>query len=310
MLNKTLRIATRKSMLALAQAEYVGERLQHANPGLQVELLKIVTQGDKILDSPLAKVGGKGLFIKALEQALLDNRADIAVHSMKDVPADLPEGLHIATICAREDPRDAFVSNSFKQFEKLPKGARIGTSSLRRQCQLSALRPDFDIVDLRGNINTRLKKLDAEEYDAIILAVAGLKRLGLSERICEYLSPEISLPAVGQGAIGMECRSDDLEVHDLIRPLNDTLTHICVTAERAMNHRLQGGCQIPIAGYGQISRAMFRLRGLVGTPDGKRIIRGEINGDPESARELGVKLADDLLAQGAGKILETLYSDP
>lgn len=309
MLNKTIRIATRKSMLALAQAEYVGERLQHANPGLQVELLKIVTQGDKILDSPLAKVGGKGLFIKALEQALLDNKADIAVHSMKDVPTELPKGLHIATICAREDPRDAFVSNSFKHFEKLPKGTRIGTSSLRRQCQLSALRPDLDIVDIRGNVNTRLKKLDAEEYDAIILAVAGLKRLGLSERICEYLTPEISLPAVGQGAIGIECRSDDLEVHNLISPLNDTLTYICVTAERAMNLRLQGGCQVPIAGYGQISQAMFRLRGLVGTPDGKRIIRSEINGDPESAPALGVKLANDLLAQGASSILETLYAD-
>jgi len=304
----TLRIATRKSQLALWQAEYVRDVLLQYHPDLNVELIKMTTQGDKILDTPLAKVGGKGLFVKELEAGLLNGDADIAVHSMKDVPVELPEGLHLSVICPREDPRDAFVSNDYASFESLPKGARLGTSSLRRQCQLAAQRPDLNIIDLRGNVNTRLQKLDNGEYDAIILAAAGLKRLGMQERITETLSPEVSLPAIGQGAVGIECRVDDDWVNELLAPLNDRDTAIRVRAERALNHRLQGGCQVPIAGYAELAHGVILLRGLVGTVDGSKIIHGEIAGQPEDAEYLGRVLAEDLLSRGADEILDSLYA--
>lgn len=308
MKNSVLRIATRKSQLALWQAEYVASMLTQAHPGLRVQLVKMSTQGDKILDTPLAKVGGKGLFVKELEQGLLTGDADIAVHSMKDVPVELPPGLHLPVICPREDPRDAFVSNSIDTFETLPQGARVGTSSLRRQCQLRAQRPDLEIRDLRGNVNTRLKKLDEGEYDAIILAAAGLKRLGFEARIREALAPELSLPAIGQGAVGIECRSDDPEVNELISPLHHAVTATRVTAERAMNARLQGGCQVPIAGFAVLEHGVLLLRGLVGEPDGSTIVHGEIAGPPENAEELGVVLAEDLLSRGADRILDALYA--
>jgi len=304
-----LRIATRKSPLALWQAHYVSNMLQHHHPELKVELVTMVTQGDKILDTPLAKVGGKGLFVKELEVGMLEGRADIAVHSMKDVPVEFPTGLHLAAICEREDPRDAFVSNNFKSLEELPQGARLGTSSLRRQSQIAALRPDLKIIDLRGNVNTRLKKLDDGEYDAIILAAAGLKRLEFEDRITQFIGTDVCLPAIGQGAVGIECRSDDAHVHNLIAPLNDYKTQIRVTAERAMNERLQGGCQVPIAGYAEIEKDLIMLRGLVGQVDGKKIIRGDIAGPIDSAAELGVVLAEDLLIRGADKILNELYAN-
>ena len=304
----TLRIATRKSQLALWQAEYVRDVLLQYHPDLNVELVKMTTEGDRILDTPLAKVGGKGLFVKELENGLLNGDADIAVHSMKDVPVELPEGLHLSVICPREDPRDAFVSNEYSLFEDLPKGARLGTSSLRRQCQLAAQRPDLNIIDLRGNVNTRLQKLDDGDYDAIILAAAGLKRLGMEGRITECLSPEISLPAIGQGAVGIECRRDDDWVNELLAPLNDRDTAIRVRAERSLNHRLQGGCQVPIAGYAELAHGVILLRGLVGMVDGSQIIHGEIAGQPEDAEYLGRVLAEDLLSRGADEILESLYA--
>ncbi|VAX08309.1 Porphobilinogen deaminase [hydrothermal vent metagenome] len=304
----TLRIATRKSQLALWQAEYVRDMLQLHHPDLNVELVKMSTQGDKILDTPLAKVGGKGLFVKELERSLLDEKTDIAVHSMKDVPVELPEDLHLAVICPREDPRDAFVSNKYTDFESLPQGARLGTSSLRRQCQLASLRPDLNIVDLRGNVNTRLQKLDDGEYDAIILAAAGLKRLKFEDRITEFLETNISLPAIGQGAVGIECRRTDDWVNELLAPLNDLDTATRLAAERAMNLRLQGGCQVPIAGYAELEHGILLMRGLVGRVDGTEIIRGEIAGPPTDAAHLGQVLAEDLLARGADEILAELYA--
>lgn len=304
-----VRIATRKSPLALWQAEYVRDRLLEAHPGLQVELLKMTTQGDKILDSPLAKIGGKGLFVKELEQGMLEGHADIAVHSMKDVPAEFPPGLHLAVVCEREDARDAFVSNTYASLNDLPQGARVGTSSLRRQCQLNEKRPDLNILTLRGNVNTRLAKLDAGEYDAIILASAGLLRLGMAERITEYLDTRVSLPAVGQGAVGIECREDDARIHALLAPLNDAPTHIRVTAERAMNRRLEGGCQVPIAGYAVLDGGNLTLRGLVGRPDGSEVVRGEVSGPQQEAEKLGITLADDLLKRGAEAILKDVYQD-
>jgi len=304
----TLRIATRKSQLALWQAEYVRDMLKLHHPDLDIELVKMSTQGDKILDTPLAKVGGKGLFVKELERSLLDEETDIAVHSMKDVPVKLPPSLHLSVICPREDPRDAFVSNQYKSLEALPEGARLGTSSLRRQCQLAALRPDLNIIDLRGNVNTRLKKLDNGEYDAIILAAAGLKRLEFKDRISEFLATDISLPAIGQGAVGIECRREDDWVNELLAPLNDPDTATRVAAERAMNLRLQGGCQVPIAGYAELEHGVILLRGLVGRVDGSEIIRGEIAGPPEDAAHLGQVLAEDLLARGADRVLAELYA--
>jgi hydroxymethylbilane synthase len=304
-----LRIATRKSPLALWQAEHVRERLLLAHPGLQVELVRMSTQGDRILDAPLAKVGGKGLFVKELEQSLLEGTTDIAVHSMKDVPVEFPDGLCLPVICKREDPRDAFISNTFIRFDDLPQGARVGTSSLRRQTVLHERRPDLAIVTLRGNVNTRLKKLDDSEYDAIILAAAGLLRLGFAGRITEYLEPEISLPAIGQGAIGIECRSEDARIHSLITVLHDPDTYSCVQAERAMNQQLQGGCQVPIAGYAQLHADVLTLRGLVGRPDGSEVVRGKVSGDVKEAAQLGITLANDLLTRGARTILKDVYAD-
>lgn len=303
----TLKIATRKSPLALWQAEYIRARLQELHPGLTVELVTFVTQGDKILDTPLAKIGGKGLFVKELEAALLDGRADLAVHSMKDVPMHLPDGLSLAVTCEREDPCDAFVSNHFQEFTDLPPGAKVGTSSLRRKSQLLQARPDLQIIDLRGNVGTRLSKLDAGEYDAIILASAGLKRLGLGERIRHVLSPELSLPAVGQGALGLECRTHDQAVLDLIMPLQHRETSLCVRAERAFNAYLEGGCQVPIAGYATLENNQIQLEGRVGSVDGRTLLVARVAGAPEQAEQLGIQLAQALLVQGAGELLQALY---
>jgi len=304
----TIRIATRKSPLAMWQAEHVADALRAAHPGIQVEILGMSTQGDKILDTPLAKIGGKGLFVKELEARMLEGEADIAVHSMKDVPVDLPEGLHLPVIMQREDPRDAFVSNTFASLEELPEGAVVGTSSLRRQCQLADRRPDLQIKSLRGNVNTRLRKLDDGEYDAVILAAAGLIRLGFGERIRNAVDPADSLPAIGQGAVGIECRADDPRVNDLLQPLHHADTAARVLAERAMNARLEGGCQVPIGGHAVLEDGQIWLRGLVGTVDGSEIIRAEIRGPREDADKLGVALAEELLAHGAADILKALYA--
>jgi hydroxymethylbilane synthase len=291
------------------QAEHVAAELKKAHPGLQVELLGMSTQGDKILDTPLAKIGGKGLFIKELEQGLMANQADIAVHSMKDVPVELPEGLHLAVIMSREDPRDAFVSNRYQSIDQLPQGACVGTSSLRRQSQLAEQRPDLQIKSLRGNVNTRLRKLDDGDYDAIILAAAGLIRLGFEARITALIGAEQSLPAIGQGAVGIECRVDDERVNELIAPLHHQETAACVMAERAMNQRLNGGCQVPIAGYAMLESGNLWLRGLVGEPDGSKIIRGEVEGSVEEAKAMGEGLAERLLDWGADSILQALYEN-
>jgi len=307
-MTETVRIATRRSPLALWQAEFVRSSLIAMHPGIKVELVKMVTQGDKILDTPLAKVGGKGLFVKELEVGMLEGEADIAVHSMKDVPVQFPDGLHLGVICQREDPRDAFVSNEYREIKDLPNGAVVGTSSLRRQCQLSAWRPDLQIKDLRGNVNTRLSKLDHSEYDAIILASAGLKRLGFQDRISQFLETSISLPAVGQGAVGIECRIDDERINQLIAPLNHETTQICVLAERAMNERLEGGCQVPIAGFAELEYGQIKMRGLVGRPDGKQVVRGHVEGSAKQAEQLGIQLADDLLSRGAREILKEVYA--
>ncbi|ENM5727744.1 hydroxymethylbilane synthase [Vibrio mimicus] len=304
-----IRIATRQSPLALWQANYVKDALMAAHPGLKVELVTMVTRGDVILDTPLAKVGGKGLFVKELEVAMLEGRADLAVHSMKDVPVDFPQGLGLVTICEREDPRDAFVSNTYAKIDDLPSGAVVGTCSLRRQCQLKAARPDLVIKELRGNVGTRLSKLDAGEYDAIILAAAGLKRLGLESRIRNFIEPEQSLPAVGQGAVGIECRLDDQRVRELLAPLNHTDTADRVRCERAMNLTLQGGCQVPIGSYALLDGDEIWLRALVGEPDGSQIVRGEIRGPRSEAEQLGITLAEQLLGQGAKEILERLYCE-
>ena len=304
---KTLKIATRQSPLALWQAEHIRARLQELHPDLTVELVKFVTQGDKILDTPLAKIGGKGLFVKELEAALLDGRADLAVHSMKDVPMALPEGLTLAVICEREDPLDAFVSNHFAKFADLPQGARVGTSSLRRKSQILKQRPDLQIIDLRGNVGTRLGKLDDGQYDAIILASAGLKRLGLENRIRHTIEPNVSLPAVGQGALGLECRADDQEVLALIQPLLHIETDVCVRAERAFNAYLEGGCQVPIAGYATLQDGKIHIEGRVGSVDGQTLLRAELTDEAHNAQQLGENLARNLLEQGAGDLLKALY---
>jgi hydroxymethylbilane synthase len=308
-MSETIRIATRKSPLAMWQAEHVAAALKAAHPGLEVEILGMSTQGDKILDTPLAKIGGKGLFVKELEARMLEGDADIAVHSMKDVPVELPEGLHLAVIMEREDPTDAFVSNKFTSLDELPEGAVVGTSSLRRQCQLSDRRPDLEIKSLRGNVNTRLQKLDDGEYDAIILASAGLMRLGFADRIRHALDTEDSLPAIGQGAVGIECRSDDPRVNALLAPLHHKDTADRVAAERAMNARLEGGCQVPIGGHAILEGDEIFMRGLVGTVDGSEVIRAEIRGSREQAAELGVVVAEELLAHGADTILRELYEN-
>ncbi len=305
---KLIRIATRQSPLALWQAGHVARRLQTLFPDVTTELVEMVTQGDKILDAPLAKIGGKGLFVKELEQGLLAAKADIAVHSMKDVPVEFPEGLHLAAILPREDPRDAFVSNRYAYFADLPTNVKIGTSSLRRQCQIKHALPGAEIIPLRGNVNTRLAKLDDGAYDAIILAAAGLKRLGLAGRITAYLTPEISLPAIGQGAIGIECRVDDVSTNTLLSALHDDETGICVAAERAMNARLQGGCQVPVAGFAQLTAGQVHLRGLVGTPDGSLILRSAGSGPASGSAAVGKRVADDLLGQGADRILSALFA--
>ncbi|KGQ58618.1 Porphobilinogen deaminase [Gallibacterium anatis] len=298
-----LRIATRQSPLALWQANYIKHKLQVLYPQLTVELVTMVTKGDVLLDTPLAKIGGKGLFVKELELALLEGRADIAVHSMKDVPMQFPQGLHLSVICEREDPRDAFVSNRYASLDELPQNAVVGTSSLRRQCQLKALRPDIELKTLRGNVGTRLRKLDEGEYDAIILASAGLIRLGEQQRIRSFIAPEVSLPAVGQGAVGVECRQDDEWVNQLLKPLLHQDTWDRVIAERAMNNRLQGGCQVPIAGYAILDGEQLFLRALVGAIDGSKVLRAEATAVRAQAEQLGVQVAEMLLAQGAQDLL-------
>ena len=309
-----IRIATRKSPLALWQAEFVRAELQRHHPGLQVELVTFTTRGDKILDTPLAKVGGKGLFVKELETALLDGSADLAVHSMKDVPMEFPEGLGLSTICEREDPTDAFVSNRFDNLDALPQGAVVGTSSLRRHCQLRALRPDLEIRSLRGNVNTRLAKLDAGEFDAIILASAGLLRLGFNDRIRARLDSTVSLPAGGQGAVGIEIREDDQRLRDLLQPLHHEATALRVRAERALNRHLQGGCQVPIACFAELESAELEnqtlwLRGLVGDPAGGELLRAEARAAANDPETLGIQVAEQLLAQGAGAILRKVYGE-
>ncbi len=302
-----LRLGTRKSPLALWQAEHVRTRLQQTHPGLAVELVRITTEGDQILDRSLARVGGKGLFIKELETALHDGRIDFAVHSLKDVTVTLPAGMHLCAILEREDPRDAFVSNRYARLAELPAGSRVGTASLRRQCQLRAAYPHLEIVTLRGNVNTRLAKLDSGEFDAIVLACAGLKRLGFEARIRAPLEPDESLPAVGQGAVCIESRADDARTNALLAPLNHPTTRTCVSAERALNAALEGGCQVPIGGYAVLDGDELHVRGLVGDPDGSRVIRGEIRGPAADAERLGHALAHDLLGRGARAILDKVY---
>ena len=308
-MSRHLRIATRKSALALWQAEYVKARLEQLDPSITVSLVPMVSRGDQLLDSPLAKIGGKGLFVKELETAMLNDEADLAVHSMKDVPMQFPDGLGLYAICEREDPRDAFVSNHFDDLDALPAGSVVGTSSLRRQAQIMARRPDLQIRFLRGNVNTRLAKLDAGEYDAIVLATAGLLRLGFDARIRYPMPPEVSLPAGGQGAVGIECRSSDTELQALLVQLNDEDSALRVRAERALNTRLNGGCQVPIACYAERENGELWLRGLVGDPDGQRMLRAEARGPEAEPEALGIAVAEDLLAQGAQAILDAVYEE-
>ena len=303
-------IATRESALAMWQAHHIQRRLRALYPQLEVAILGMTTTGDQILDSPLSKIGGKGLFIKELETALEEGRADLAVHSMKDVPMTLPEGFALAVICDREDPRDAFVSNRYSQLDALPAGSVVGTSSLRRQCQLQARYPQLKIESLRGNVQTRLRKLDEGQYDAIILAAAGLKRLELGERITALLAAEQSLPAVGQGALGIECRADRADMLALLAPLNSPESAACVSAERAMSRKLNGSCQVPLGGYAEIKNGTLWLRGFVASIDGRRMVRDEVRGTPDQAEALGAELAQRLIAQGAGEILAELELVP
>lgn len=306
-------IGTRGSALALWQAEWVKAGLEKLSPGITIELNMIKTTGDKILDVPLAQVGGKGLFVKEIEEALLEGKADIAVHSMKDVPTEFPPGLHLAAICEREDPSDAFISamhdGRFKTggFEALQPGAKIGTSSLRRSCQILHIRPDLQIAQLRGNLNTRFRKLDEGMFDAIILAVAGVRRLGWEDRITGILPHDISLPAIGQGAVGIECRLDDEYINSILGPLNHTETSLCVRAERALLKRLEGGCQVPIAAHASLQNNLICLNGLVGSVTGDRIIRHSVQGSTDDAESLGVQLAERLLSMGAKEILAEVY---
>lgn len=307
MAEKTVIIATRGSKLALWQAEWVRSQILRLNPSLKIELLKIKTTGDKILDVPLAKVGGKGLFVKEIEEAILRQEAHLAVHSMKDVPTELPEGLHIRAILKREDPRDVLISRYNLTFESLPKGASLGTSSLRRACQLLSIRPDLKIITLRGNLDTRIRKLNEGKLDALILAGAGVKRLGFEDKITEFLAPEISLPAIGQGAIGIECKTDDTFINNLVNPLNHEDTSICVGAERASLRRLEGGCQVPIAAHARLIGRRLHIDGLVGSVSGRKIIKSFIEGRPEDAETLGIRLAEGLLSKGAREILAEVY---
>ena len=299
-------IASRESLLAMWQANFIKNRLRELYPQTEISILGMTTQGEQILDVTLSKIGGKGLFIKELEQALADGRADIAVHSMKDVPMTLPTGFTLAAITEREDPRDAFVSNQYKNLSELPADSVVGTSSLRRESQLRARFPHLHIQPLRGNVQTRLRKLDEGQYAAIILAAAGLKRLDLTYRITALLEPEQSLPAVGQGALGIECLSNRPDLVRLMEPLHDRETAQCVEAERAMSRVLGGSCQVPLGGFAQIADNVLTLRGFVATPDGKRIVSDELNGKPEAGTTLGEQLAQNLMAQGADKILAAL----
>lgn len=312
----TLTIATRQSPLALWQANFVKDTLEKLYPTMKVELLEMVTKGDKILDTPLAKIGGKGLFVKELENALYEKRADIAVHSLKDVPMVLPEGLTLCAYLERHAPTDAFVSNRYASLDELPDGAVLGTSSLRRECQIAHAKGSLTIKSLRGNVGTRLSKLDAGEYDAIILATSGLERLGLGERIRHELDDELSLPAVGQGALAIECRADDETILQLLAPLNHLATRLCVIAERAMNKTLEGGCQVPIAGFATINGNTLSLRGRVGSIDGKTLLKSQnaitlTHGvdDEQNAENLGKQIAQDLLSQGADQILKDVYQN-
>ncbi|GAA6131428.1 hydroxymethylbilane synthase [Halopseudomonas sabulinigri] len=307
-MTRHLRIATRKSALALWQAEYVKARLEQLDPSTHVSLVPMVSRGDQLLDSPLAKIGGKGLFVKELETAILNDEADLAVHSMKDVPMQFPDGLGLYAICEREDPRDAFVSNQYDRVDSLPSGSIVGTSSLRRQAQLMARRPDLQVRFLRGNVNTRLAKLDAGEYDAIILAAAGLMRLGFDARIRYAMPPEESLPAGGQGAVGIECRTGDTQLQALLTQMNDEDSALRVRAERALNTRLNGGCQVPIACYAERENGSLWLRGLVGDPDGTTLLRAEARGSEADPESLGIAVAEDLLSQGAQAILDAVYA--
>ena len=303
-------IATRGSKLALWQAEWIKSQIKNLIPDISVELNKIKTTGDKILDVPLAQVGGKGLFVKEIEEAMLRNEADLAVHSMKDVPTDLIEGLHLSAICEREDPRDAFIAGEgISGLAALPQGGHVGTSSLRRICQLLNKRPDLKITQLRGNVDTRLRKLKEGQFDAIILATAGVKRLGYADSITEKISTDMSLPAIGQGAVGIECRTDDDFINDLLSKLNHKETWICVSAERAFLKKLEGGCQVPIAAYAQLRDGNIVIEGLVGSLDGKTLIKESIDGRPEEAESLGTALAENLLSKGAGEILAEVYGN-
>ncbi len=307
MKKEKLTIATRGSMLALWQANHIKDEIEREHPGIAVELLKIKTTGDKILDVPLAKVGGKGLFVKEIEEAMLEGRADLAVHSLKDVPTEFPEGLGLTVITERQDARDALISRGKKSLTDLPEGATIGSSSLRRKCQLLKVRPDLKIVDLRGNLDTRIKRVEAGDFDAIILAAAGMKRLGWEERVTEFIPADILLPAIAQGAVGIETKINDSDTNNLIAFLNHRDTSIAVKAERALLKRLEGGCQVPIAAYGEVSGEELKLRGLVGSLDGETIIADGITGSTSEPEALGIKLAEILLDKGAGEILDEVY---
>ena len=302
-----IKIGTRGSKLALAQSEWVKGKIETKHPDVRVELVRIKTKGDKILDSPLSKIGGKGLFVKEIEDALLREGIDLAVHSMKDVPAELPDGLYLSAFPEREDPHDAFVSLKYKTLGELPEGASVGTSSLRRSAQLLHIRPDLEVVSLRGNVDTRLKKLEAGSFQAILLATAGLKRLGLSAKISQILSSEQMIPAIGQGAIGLEMRRDDDKVLKEINFLNHEPTEITVRAERAFLKKLEGGCQVPIGAYGRLDGQRLILKGMVAELDGSRVIGDEIIGRKDRPEEIGVNLARRLLDSGAGEILARIY---
>ncbi len=299
-------IASRKSRLALWQTEHVRDRLASLHPGVRVEILPLSTRGDEILDRSLAKIGGKGLFVKELETALEDGRADIAVHSAKDVPVAMPAGFELSAILAREDPRDAFVSNAHSSLEALPRGAVVGTSSLRREAQLRSRYPGLDVRPLRGNVDTRLAKLDRGDYGAVVLAVAGLTRLGLTARVRAILDPEVSLPAPGQGALAIECRAGRTDLVALLAPLDDSATAACVRAERAVSRALGGNCQVPLGAYGEMADGMLRLRGVVASPDGARVVRGEVRGDARTPERAGEALAAELRRRGAAEILAAL----
>ncbi|HSE14581.1 MAG TPA: hydroxymethylbilane synthase [Candidatus Deferrimicrobium sp.] len=304
--NDIIRLGSRGSKLALWQAEHVREEIERRT-GRKVEITRIRTTGDMILDVPLSKVGGKGLFVKEIEEALLSDRIDLAVHSMKDVPTDLPAGLEISCITRREDPRDAFLSVAHARFEDLPAGAHVGTSSLRRQTQLLGLRPDLSIGQLRGNLDTRIRKMEEGKYDAIILAAAGLRRLGWDGKIRQYLPTGVSIPAIGQGALGIEIRSGDERTREAVAFLNDRETSLAVRAERGFLKRLEGGCQVPIAAHGTVNGDAVELSGLIGKPDGSRILRGKRAGSASDPEAIGVALAEDLLAQGGREILDEVY---